>query len=504
MRRSRAKPTPPARRAPVHDARRVSQASEKAAFEAALRDHQNGNLDAAIAGYRAIVDRAPEIADPWHLLGVAVYQKGDGALARQLIETAIGLNGAVADYHSNLGMVLLSLRDVAAAEQSLRQAVRLTPTHAKALANLAGALRGRGLFDEALDLARRAVAAAPDDPETQNNLGNALKDAMQPAEAVASYDRALALKPDFALAHWNRALAMLTLGDYAQGFDELAWRWRWSGFPTRPRDYTAPLWTGQDIAGKTLFLYPEQGLGDAIQFVRYAALARALGGHVIIEAPGGLAPLAARSKLADQVVAPGEVVPHFDLHAPFLDLPHLFATTLETIPAITPYLVADAAHVQSLRARTAGRGGLRVGFNWTGNPLSPVERFRNLPITAAAPLARLSGIDWIGLQKGSGGDAVPRPVGLDLIETGEGPLDETAALIASLDLVVSTDTAVAHLAGALGVPTWLMLHHAPDWRWQLGRADSPWYPSMRLFRQANPGDWAPVVGAVAEALSKRV
>ena len=498
------KPTPPARRAPAHDARRVSQASEKAAFEAALRDHQSGNLDAAIAGYRASVDRAPHIADPWHLLGVALHQKGDSALARQLIETAIGLNGAVADYHSNLGMVSLALRDEAAAEQSLRHAVRLMPTHAKALANLAGVLRGRGLFDQALDLARRAVASAPDDPETHNNLGNALKDAMRPAEAVESYSRALVLKPDFALAHWNRALAQLALGDYAQGFDELAWRWRWSGFPTRPRDYATPLWTGQEIAGKTLLLYPEQGLGDAIQFARYASFARAQGANVIVEAPGGLGPLFARSNLADRVVVPGETVPSFDLHAPFLDLPHLFATARDTIPDTTPYLVADPAMVPAMRARTAGRGALRVGLNWTGNPLSPVERFRHLPIAAAAPLARLSGIDWINLQKGPGGDIVPRPAGLDLIETGEGPLDETAALIASLDLVVSTDTAVAHLAGALAVPTWLLLHHAPDWRWQLGRTDSPWYPSMRLFRQANPGDWAPVVGAVAEALSKRV
>lgn len=498
------KPTQPARRAPAHDARRVSQASEKAAFEAALRDHQNGNLDAAIAGYRAIIDRAPEIADPWHLLGVALHQKGDTALARRLIETAIGLSDGVADYHSNLGMVLLALRDEAAAEQSLRHAIRLMPSHAKALANLAGVLRGRGAFDEALDLARRAVAAAPDDPETHNNLGNALKDTMHPAEAVESYDRSLALKPDFALAHWNRALALLTLGDYRVGFEELAWRWRWSGFPTPPRDYAAPLWTGQEIAGKTLFLYPEQGLGDAIQFVRYASLARARGGHVFVEAPGGLAPLFVRSNLADRVVVPGETMPPFDFHVPFLDLPHLFATALDTVPGTTPYLIADPTLVPAMRARTKGRGALRVGLNWNGNPLSPVERFRHLPIAAAAPLARLSGIDWISLQKGPGGDTVPRPVGLELIETGEGPLDETAALIASLDLIVSTDTAVAHLAGALGVPTWLMLHHAPDWRWQLGRADSPWYPSMRLFRQANPGDWAPVVGAVAEALSKRV
>jgi hypothetical protein len=164
--------------------------------------------------------------------------------------------------------------------------------------------------------------------------------------------------------------------------------------------------------------------------------------------------------------------------------------------------VADPARIKTLRAETRGNAGLRVGLNWSGNPDSPVEKFRSPPLDALAPLAALDGIDWISLQKGPGGDALTRPAAFDLIETGEAPLDETAALIATLDLVVTTDTAVAHLAGALGVPCFVLLHHAPDWRWLLGRADCPWYPSLRLFRQEKPGDWAPVVEAVRLAIAK--
>lgn len=482
----------------------MSRMDEKAAFDAALLDHQRGDLPAAIAAYRGILDRDPEIPDVWHLLGVALHQSGNSPVARKMIETAIALNDDVADYHNNLGMILLGLGERDAGEQALRHAIRLQPTGAKALANLAGVLRTRGALDEAFDLSARAVAMAPGDAEAQNNLGNVLKDVARVEDALAAYDRAIALRGDFALAHWNRALALLTLGRYPEGFAELAWRWRWSGFPSRPRTYPAPLWDGGDLHGRTLFLYPEQGLGDTIQFVRYAALAQACGAQVIVEAPADLVPLIARANIADIVTADeATAIAHgFDYHAPLLDLPHRFTVSLDMILAPPFYLVADPARIKTLRAETGGNGGLRVGLNWSGNPDSPVEKFRSPPLEALAPLAALDGIDWISLQKGPGGDALMRPAAFDLIETGEAPLDETAALIATLDLVVTTDTAVAHLAGALGVPCFVLLHHAPDWRWLLGRADCPWYPSLRLFRQEKPGDWAPVVEAVRLAIAK--
>lgn len=486
------------------DAALMNRAEEKTAFDAALRDHQAGNLPAAIAAYRGIVDRDPEMPDVWHLLGVALHQTGNSTVARQMIETAIALNDGVADYHNNLGMILVALGERAAAEHTLRQAIRIAPTGGKALANLAGLLRTRGALDEAFDLSARAVAMAPGDAEVQNNLGNVLKDVARLDDALAAYDRAIALRGDFALAHWNRALALLTLGRYPEGFAELAWRWRWGGFPAKPRTYPAPLWNGGDIHGRTLFIYPEQGLGDTIQFVRYAALAQACGARVIVEAPADLAPLIERANIADIVTTDDAtaIVEGFDFHAPLLDLPHRFAVSLDVVLAPPSYLVADPARIAELRVATPGAGGLRVGINWSGNPNSPVERFRSLPLDALAPFADLTGVDWISLQRGPGGDALPRPLGLTVIETGEGLLGDTAALIAGLDLVVTTDTAVAHLAGALGVPTFVMLHQAPDWRWLLARSDSPWYPSIRLFRQGKPGDWPPVIAAVADAVDK--
>jgi hypothetical protein len=365
-------------------------------------------------------------------------------------------------------------------------------------------LRTQGKFDEAFDFAARAVAMVPNDAEAHNNLGNVLKDMARAQDAVAAYGRAIELRGDFALAHWNRALARLSLGLYADGFAELAWRWRWGGFPSKPRNYAQPLWDGSDLAGKTIYLYPEQGLGDTIQFVRYAILARERGAQVIVEAPYELAPLLSRTNIADIVTTGGVHAADlkFDCHAPLLDLPHHFATTLDTIPAPLAYLAADSSRVGVLRAGTRGTGGLRVGLNWAGNPNSPVEKFRSLPLDELWPFADLDDVDWICLQKGPGGDMLPRPVGIGLIETGEGSLGDTAALISGLDLVVTTDTAVAHLAGALGVPTFVLLHHAPDWRWLLGRADSPWYPSMRLFRQGKPGDWGPAIAEAAAAVAK--
>ena len=433
------------------------------AIEVARACHIAGDLEGAIAAYRAIIDAQPENAEAWHLLGVAAHQTGEHVLACTLIESAISLAPARADYHNNLAQALRATGAETAARDALARALALDPAHAKALANLASLLRAQGQFAEALGMAKRAAAAAPADPEVHINLGNALKDAMQAEQREVG-------------------------------------RKRWQGFPAPPRVYEAPSWQGEGLAGKTLLLYPEQGLGDTIQLVRYAPLARARGARVVLEAPRALVPLV--YPLADDVIASGSPPPRFDVHASLADLPAIFATTLQSVPARAPYLSADAGLVETMRERACGRGKLRVGLNWSGNLASPVERFRRVPPEALALLRDLAGIDWVCLQKGPGGDALARP--LAMIETGQSDLAETAALIETLDLVVTTDTAVAHLAGALAKPTFVLLHHAPDWRWMLQGAASPWYPSARLFRQAEPGNWAPVVAAVAEALRGRV
>jgi Flp pilus assembly protein TadD len=474
-----------------------------AGLEDAMRRHRAGDVDGAIAIYRGMVDADPENADLWHLLGVAVHQKGNAGLAAELIETAISLNSEAADYYANLGMVRRALGDDGLAEEALCRGIDIDPGHGRSHSNLAGVLRSRGDFAAALEAAETAVSLDDEDSEAHNNLGNALKDCGRAADAVASYRRAIQLAPDFALAHWNLALALASLGQLIEAFEEMAWRWQWSGFPAPNRDFAAAAWRGEAIDGARVLLHAEQGLGDAIHFVRYAALVRGRGAHVIAECPADLVPLVAAADIADQVIAAGDPLPGFDSHAPFLDLPRIFETSLETLPDAVPYLAVDQGTSEVWRQRLEPLAGLKVGFNWLGNPDSPVERFRGLPLDGLGRLADVAGVSWISLQKGPGGDELPRPAApFGMLETGEGPLTDTAALILALDLVITSDTAVAHLAGALGRPAWLLLHHSPDWRWMLDRADSPWYPSLKLYRQTVAGDWAPVIAAAAGDLAR--
>lgn len=468
----------------------------------AMQRHRAGDVDGAIGTYRELVELEPENGDLWHLLGVAVHQKGNAGLAAQLIETAISLNAEAPDYYANLAMVRRAMDDDDAAEAALRRAIDIDPGHGRSHSNLAGVLRSRGDFKGALRSSETAVALNAEDAEAHNNLGNALKDCGRPADAVASYRRAIAINADFALAHWNLSLALASMGELQDAFTEMAWRWQWSGFPAPMRDFAAPAWRGEAIEGATILVHAEQGLGDAIQFVRYAALVRGRSARVIAECPRSLAPLVEAANLADAVIRAGDALPKFNVHAPFLDLPRIFETSLETIPAQTPYLAVVETLGAQWRQKLEHLAGLKVGLNWLGNPESPVERFRGLPLDGLGPLAAIPGVSWVVLQKGPGGDAMPRPADFDFFESGEGPLQDTAALIEALDLVITSDTAVAHLAGALGKPTWLLLHHAPDWRWMAEGNHSPWYPSLRLYRQKTPGDWAPVIEAAAADLAR--
>ncbi len=474
----------------------------------AIQRHQTGDLAAAMEFYQLIIDREPEHADAWHLLGVSAHQQGDHELARKLIGNAININGAAADYHSNLGMVLQAMRLVDDADTAFRHALEIDPSHGKALSNLAGLLRRKGDFAAAVDYAKRAVRSNDSDAEAHNNLGNALMDCGRDQEwlddARESYRQAIQLQPDYALAHWNLSLALLAAGRLKEGFEEMAWRWHWSGFPAKRRHEDKPALTEEtNLTGKRVLIYAEQGLGDAIHFVRYARSIRDQGATVIVECPESLAPLVQAAEIADVVIADVEDPPPFDTQAPFLDLPRICRTGSENLPDASPYLSVDQSIASAWREKIEKYDGLRVGLNWCGNPDSPVEKFRQLSAPVLEPLAAVEGVTWFSLQKEPGRkDIPPAPEALAIVETGEASLVETAGLILALDLVVTTDTAIAHLAGALGKPTWVLLHHAPDWRWLAARTDSPWYPTIRLFRQEQPGNWPDVINEVVEALAE--
>ncbi|MCI0460721.1 MAG: tetratricopeptide repeat protein, partial [Gemmataceae bacterium] len=319
--------------------------------------------------------------------------------------------------------------------------------------------------------------------------------------------QALRLQPDYARAHMARAMTWLAQGNWEQGWPEYEWRWRYEGFSPRP--FPQPLWDGSPLAGRTILLHAEQGLGDTLHFIRYAALVKQQGGQVLVECPAVLHRLLASGTGIDELVAPGAPLPAFDVHAPLLSLPALFRTSLSTVPATVPYLFADAQLGAQWRDRLASVEGLKVGIAWQGNPRHFRDRQRSVLLTEFEPLARLEGVRLISLQRGPGVEQVPAlgdrfPV-LDLDRQRDetcGDFMDTAAVMTNLDLVITCDTAIAHLAGALGVPVWVALPFAPDWRWLRERADSPWYPTMRLFRQERWGDWASVFRRLADALQQ--
>jgi hypothetical protein len=413
-----------------------------------------------------------------------------------------------------------------------------SPSHpllASAYNQLGLALAVQGKYAEAEASYFAALRHNPGYAEVHSNLGNLYQEQGRLVEALASYDLALVHDPQAASTHWNRALSLLQAGDFERGWLEYEWRWQRKQTPARP--FRQPRWDGSPLARRTLLIYMEQGLGDMLQFVRYAGLVgegregrrqksevrsqksevkgqgRESDGAVIVECPGGLAPLFARCWGIDQVVAEGTPLPAFDVQVPIMSLPALFKTTLTTIPADVPYLFADEGLVEQWRERLRDRGQVvfRVGMVWQGNPQHGLDRYRSIPLRAFAPLAQVSGVQLISLQKNSGCEQLRSLAGefpvRELPEERDataGSFQDTAAIMCNLDLVISVDTATAHLAGGLGVPVWVPLSAVGEWRWLLEREGSPWYPTMRLFRQRKLGRWRPVFRRMAQALSRAI
>ncbi len=417
---------------------------------------------------------------------------------------AIDLNDKFAEAMSNLGAVLAARGRIDDATAWYGHAIAVDAQLAPAHNNLGAALARLQRFDEAEVLHRRALALKPDFVDAHHNLGVALQDQGKFEEALASYDKALALKPDLVDAHWNRAYVMLMLGRYAEGWREYEWRWRRKEQP--PRSYPQPLWRGEPLVGRTILLHAEQGTGDALQFMRYVPLVAKGDARVVLQVPGPLLALAKASLGAcAQVLADGDMLPAFDLHCPLLSLPLAFGATLETVPADVPYLTVDPAAAAGWRERLCDAKGLKVGLVWAGNPQHKNDRNRSIALERLGPLLGAPGVRWFSLQVGERkGDLARVPAGM-IVDLSDGLTDfaETAAAIAGLDLLIAADTAAAHLAGALAKPVWVLVPFVPDWRWLVGREDSPYYPTARLFRQPARGDWDSVVLRVRHALDQR-
>ena len=342
---------------------------------------------------------------------------------------------------------------------------------------------------------RHAIALQPGLAEAHASLGHVLAASGRLDEAIACQDTAILLRPDFAAAHWNQGIALLLAGDMKAGWEKYEWRKR--HFPESFSSPPGPQWDGGPIHGRTVLVLAEQGLGDTIQFARYLPMLAQRGARVIVECATSLVPVLAAMPGVSSACARGRRPAH-DVWVDQMSLPRLFRTTLDTVPYPSAYLEADAAKVTRWDRRLPG--GLRIGLVWAGNPLHSNNARRSMPVAALGPILAAGGGKLISLQAGARASEAAQMQGVTTIATHLTDWSETAAAIAAMDLVITVDTAVAHMAGALGIPVWVMLPHAPDWRWMLGRMDTPWYSGMRLFRQARPGDWAGVAARVADEL----
>ena len=462
----------------------------------------------AEARYRAALRFKPDFAEAHGNLGLVLAGQGRCDEAETSYRAALCLRPTYRDALNNLGVLLSDGGRWAEAEVVLREALRINPDAADAYRNLGAVLTHQKRAAEAEPVLRVAARLGPEAPEAHLNLGAALHDLRRLGEAEAAYREAVRLDPDFADAHTNRAYSLLLAGRLEEGWREYEWRWRTRQLAGGARGFDAPLWSGEPLEGRTLLLHAEQGLGDTLQFARYAPLVEGAG-RVILEVQRPLARLMASLPGNIQIVVRGDSLPTFDIHCPLLSLPRAFGTTLDSIPSSAKYLTADPDAAEGWRQRLAHRAGRRIGLVWAGEArkgfaeLAAVDARRSMPLSAMAALAEVADVSYISLQKGApAAQAGEPPPGMALTDVADELTDfaDTAALIENLDLVISVDTSVAHLAGALGKPVWLLNRYDTCWRWLLNRDDSPWYPSLRQFRQTAQGDWPSVVRAVRDAL----
>jgi tetratricopeptide (TPR) repeat protein len=468
-----------------------------------LRLRRLGRFAAATQCFRRAIEARPNYPLAYNNLGLTLQDQGkldEGIAAHR---QAVTLKPNYADGHNNLAVALDRAEKPDEATVHYRKALSLQPDHPEALTNYGNALRLAGRLDEAIAVQRRSLQVRPDHPDALNNLGFSLKTKGDLAEATQCFRGAVAARPDFVAGHVNLAMALLTQGEFVDGAAEYEWRWR--GYQgTRLPDLSQPLWNGEVLGkDKTLMLWAEQGLGDTIQFIRYAPLLRRFAGRIMLCCQPALKTLMQSAAGVDAVVAAGGELPSFDAYLPLMSVMQRLGTALDTIPAAIPYLAADADRMAALAHRFGGPD-LKVGLVWSGNPKHGNDRHRSLPLASLRPLLGLHDVRFFSLQIGPrAADIAAEGLASAIVDLAPDLHDfaDTAAAISLLDLVISVDTSVAHLAGALGRPTWTLLPSNADWRWLTGRSDTPWYPSMLLFRQPTYGVWAPVVEQIAVALA---
>ncbi len=463
-----------------------------------------GRLQESLESYDRAIALKPE-AWLYFNRGNTLRDLGRLEEAVESYESALRLNPHQVEALNNQGALYLRARQPLKALDNFNQTVSLRPADPEGFNNRGNAFRFLARPREALADYDRAISLKPDHADSWNNRGIALQELGRLPEAVENYDKAIALKSDFAFAYWNKSQARLLQGEFEEGWKLYEWRWK-SAMKKEARNFSQPLWLGgPPLAGKTILIWAEQGLGDIMQYARYVPMVEKLGARVIFEAPRPLVPLLRTLKTKARVVDAGVDLPPFDLQCPLISLPLAFKTTLAAIPAEVPYLTADPSKVDAWGQALGPKRKPRIGLAWSGRPEHSNDHNRSVPLKTLAPLFDLP-YEFHSLQKEL------RAVDQEWLNASKriqdhrdalGDFSDTAALVAQLDGVVSVDSSAAHLAGALGKPLWVLVPFAPDYRWFLNRADCPWYPAAELLRQPILGDWESVVSLAAKRLQAR-
>ncbi len=511
-------------------------------LKTAVLNHQAGNIQQAEVRYRSILQIEKNQPEALHGLGIIAFQSKKYGEALGFISKAIEHKPDAPQFHYNLGLVLVALKKQEEAIQAFQHAIKFKTDFADAYYNLALAQKKQNQFEDAIKNFQQSIQFSSDNANAWYNLGNIFKTLNQHETAVECYRQtikrnpgfdktynnmalvqqeqgrmdeairnnrhALHLKPEFAEYHWNLSIALLLNGELSEGWKEYEWRFMRAELDTTyPYQFGIPRWDGSSFKDKRLFVHSEQGMGDTLQFIRYLPLVKSLGGTVIFETYGPLFNLLKGFPGVDELVelAPDRSLPEkCDFHVPLMSLAHVFGTTIHTIPSSLPYIFSSHKKADQWKACINGKE-FKVGIVWAGKPEHENDQNRSCMLEHFTVLAGIPGLKLCGLQKGAG---TRQTASLDekmhMINFDAELIDfsDTAAAIENLDLIISVDTAVAHLAGAMGKPVWTLLPFAPDWRWMLERNDSPWYPTMRLFRQKNHGDWDSVFKLIALELEK--
>jgi tetratricopeptide (TPR) repeat protein len=467
-------------------------------LQKAFNLHQSGELAGAAKIYRRILMEHPDHPYALHYLGIVEAAVGDVAQAKSLMMRSLAAQPTNIQFVENYATVLVQSGDYESALQICRQGLQLDPADISLLYAGAVALLKLERLQESLTQFDKLLSLQPNHIAAVNERGFVLAGMSRYDEALASFEQALKLEPRYADAHWNEALCRLLIGDFDRGWEKNEWRWEIGQARTAKRNFAQPQWSGrEDIAGKTILLHAEQGFGDTIQFCRYVPLVAARGARVILEVQKPLHELMRTLSGAAQIVSRDDPLPSFDIHCPLLSLPLAFKTRLDTIPSNTPYLRALSPATMNCNGT-----GPRIGLAWSGRATQANDHNRSMELNALLPLLQANAT-FVSLQKDvRATDAPVLQAHRDLLHFGAELKDfsDTAALMSSLDLIISVDTSVAHLAGALAKPVWVLLAFNPDWRWLLDRDDSPWYPTARLFRQDDSRGWDRVVARVRVAL----